>query len=368
MHPTPEPGERDLPRTPPPRSRPVDAWPASWLPHRLRRRRPALLAAGATALVTLVALGSVLGTGAAGNDVPSAAGLLGGSEGRQGKSVTASLPWPDEGQAAVWVEGFGEHGAPGTHGPRRPVPIASVTKVMTAYVILRDHPLRDGGSGPLVTVDQQAANESFSGSESTVEVRQGQRLSQRRLLELMLIPSGNNIARLLARWDAGSQEAFVARMNRAADDLGMDQTTYTGASGIEPTTTSTAADQVKLARRVMRDKAFRSVVALPHTTAAVGSGTLPNGNELLDTPGVIGIKTGSSTPAGGALMWAVTVADRRGQQHLALGVVLHQSAGTSPQEGLRTVFDTSRTLVEGVRHRVSAAEPATTSGTPSRTR
>lgn len=248
------------------------------------------------------------------------------------------------------------------------MPIASVTKVMTAYVVLRDHPLRGDASGPLVTVDEQAANESFSGTESTVEVRQGRRLSQRRLLELMLVPSGNNIARLLARWDAGSQEAFVARMNRAADDLGMDDTTYTGASGIEPTTTSTAADQLKLARQVMRDDVFRSFVSLPRTAAAVGSGTIPNSNELLNTPGVTGIKTGSSTPAGGALMWAVDVADRNGRRHLALGVVLHQRAGTSPQEGLRTAFDSSRRLVEEVRHRVAATDPAAASGAPSRTR
>ncbi|MET9352934.1 serine hydrolase [Streptomyces sp. NPDC006617] len=358
MRPVPEPGERDGSPAPPSASR---------LPHS-PRRRSALLGAGATALVTLATLGSVLVARGAADDAPSAAGVDGGPGGRPGTSLTASLPWPDEGQAAVLVEGFGPRGARGVHGPRRPVPIASLTKVMTAYVVLRDHPLRGDASGPLVTVDEQAANESFSGAESTVEVRQGRRLSQRRLLELMLVPSGNNIARLLARWDAGSQEAFVARMNRAAAGLGMDHTTYTGASGIEPTTTSTAADQLKLARQVMRDDVFRSVVSLPRTAAAVGSATIPNSNELLSTPGVTGTKTGSSTPAGGALMWSVDVADRSGRRHLALGVVLHQSPGTSPQEGLRTAFESSRVLVEDVRHRVAATDPATTSGAPSRTR
>ncbi|MFD7064806.1 D-alanyl-D-alanine carboxypeptidase family protein [Streptomyces sp. NPDC059906] len=341
MRPVPEPGERDGFPTPPSPFRP--------------RRRPALLATGASALVTLVTLGSVLAARGAADDAPSATGPGGG---RPGTSLTASLPWPQEGQAAVLVEGIGQQGTAAVHGPRRPVPIASVTKVMTAYVILRDHPLRGDASGPLVTVDAEAAGESFSGAESTVEVRPGQRLSQRRLLELMLVPSGNNIARLLARWDAGSQEAFVARMNRAADDLGMDDTTYTGASGIESTTTSTASDQLKLARQVMRDEVFRSVVALPRTAPAVGSATISNSNELLAAPGVIGIKTGSSTPAGGALMWAVDVADRTGRRHLALGVVLHQRAGTSPQEGLHAVFDTSRALVDEVRHRMAAIVPA----------
>ncbi|CAL9492336.1 D-alanyl-D-alanine carboxypeptidase family protein [Streptomyces sp. enrichment culture] len=330
MLPTPGLGDHDGPRTPPP-------------PPRRSRRRGTLLAAGATALAALVAVWSLLRT--------------------DGTPAAAAVPWPDEGQAAVLIEGLGERGDLGAHGPERPVPIASVTKVMTAYVILRDHPLHGTESGPLVPVDQQAVNESFSGDESTVEVRPGQRLSQRRLLELMLIPSGNNIARLLARWDAGSQKAFVARMNSAAADLGMHRTTYTGASGIEPTTTSTAADQLKLARQVMRDKVFRSIVAQPHTTAPGASGTVPNTNDLLDAPGVVGIKTGSSTPAGGALMWAVNVRDRSGQQRLALGVVLHQHARTTPREGLQAALDTSRALVEEVRARAATTAPATSATT-----
>ncbi|WP_434099186.1 D-alanyl-D-alanine carboxypeptidase family protein [Streptomyces violaceorubidus] len=326
-------------------------------PHPLPRRLPPrsrIVAAGAAALITLAILGTAIRFGGFGEGTPRTGGEPGAS----------SLPWPREGQAAVRVEGYGDLGS---HGPDRPVPIASVTKVMTAYVILRDHPLRRGESGPRITVDSQAADESVSGAESTVPLEQGQRLSQRHLLELMLVPSGNNIARLLARWDAGSQEAFVGKMNRAAAELAMNRTTYTGASGLESTTTSTAADQLKLARQVMRDEVFRSVVAQSHASVPGTSRTVDNTNTLLDTPGVIGIKTGSSTPAGGALMWAVTVPDRRGRQHLALGVVLHQRAGTSPQEGLRAVFDSSRVLVEAVRSRVATAPPPTV-GVTSRSR
>lgn len=105
-----------------------------------------------------------------------------------------SLPWPSEGQAAVTVEGLGNLG---TSGEEKPVPIASVTKIMTAYVILADHPLNGGESGPLITVDRAAAEESTSADESTVPVREGQRFTERQLLEMMLIPSGNNIAPLL---------------------------------------------------------------------------------------------------------------------------------------------------------------------------
>ncbi|MDX3358789.1 D-alanyl-D-alanine carboxypeptidase family protein [Streptomyces griseoaurantiacus] len=318
----------------------------SWLPSRRHdrsgRRFTAGPATGAAALVTLAVLAVAVLT--SGNSPGAGAG---------------SLPWPPEGQTSVVVEGLGAHGDLGTRGERTPVPIASVTKVMTAWVILRDRPLRAGEDGPLVTVDRTAANESVSGVESSVPVREGTRLSERRLLELLLIPSGNNIARLLARWNAGSQEAFVMKMNRAARDLGMRHTTYTGASGIEPTTTSTSADQLRLARRVMRDEVFRTVVAMPGTTVPGVPGTIRNTNTLLGTAGVIGLKTGSSTPAGGALMWAATASDSGGRDRLILGVVLHQRSGTDPRQGLRAALARSHALIEGIRRWLSTTSPGT---------
>ncbi|RLV10356.1 peptidase M15 [Streptomyces griseocarneus] len=257
----------------------------------------------------------------------------------------ASLPWPSQGQTSVAIDG-GRH--LGTKGAQTPVPIASVTKVMTAYVVLRDHPLRDGEQGPSIEVDQAAADEATSGAESVAWVRQGQRLTERQLLELMLIPSGNNIARLLARWDAGTQEDFVSKMNDAAAGLGMKQTTYTGASGIEASTVSTSDDQLKLAAAVMRDGVFRDIVAKPSTTVPGITGTVTNTNTLLRKPGVVGLKTGSSTPAGGNLMWAA-VADEGGHERLVLGVVLHQRAGASPAQGLEAALERSGKLIDGVR-------------------
>ncbi|MEO3976459.1 D-alanyl-D-alanine carboxypeptidase [Streptomyces sp. CAU 1734] len=269
-----------------------------------------------------------------------------GPDGRHSEapaSITGqlSLPWPESGQASVLDTGSGRTG---TSGEQTPVPIASVTKVMTAHVILTGHPLREGESGPLITVDQQAQDESASLVESTARVEAGQRLSQRRLLELLLLPSGNNIARLLARWDAGSESAFVAKMNRAAAKLTMKRTSYTGPSGFEPTTTSTSGDQLKLAREAMRDPVFRSIVATRQVDAGGVTGTVTNTNKLLGTHGVIGIKTGSSTPAGGALMWAATA-----ERGTILGVVLHQRPNTTPAEGLDAAYDATERLVTAAR-------------------
>ncbi|WIV55297.1 D-alanyl-D-alanine carboxypeptidase family protein [Amycolatopsis nalaikhensis] len=262
--------------------------------------------------------------------------------------VDLALPWPDEGQASAEVQGLGSLGSRGERGP---VPIASVTKVMTAYVVLKDHPLAPGEAGPEITVDEQAQAESTAPDESTAPVRAGRRISERDLLALMLIPSGNNIARLLARWDAGSQEAFVEKMNREAAALGMTDTTYTGASGVEDSTTSTAEDQLRLAREVMKNEVIRSIVATRSLRVDGVPGSVVNTNTLLGRNGVIGLKTGSSTAAGGALMWAAEV---RGGA-LVLGVVLHQNPGGSPAAGLRAALENSEKLIAAIQRELPAA-------------
>ncbi|ROR42548.1 D-alanyl-D-alanine carboxypeptidase family protein [Kitasatospora cineracea] len=261
------------------------------------------------------------------------------------------LPWPVEGQTAVAVAGAG---VLGLRGAQQPVPIASVTKVMTARVVLRDHPLAEGEDGPMIAVDEQAAAEAASPGESTAPVRAGQRLSLRKLLEVMLLPSANNVARLLARWDAGSQEAFVARMNAEAARLGMTGTTYTGASGVEESTVSTAVDQLVLAREAMKDPVLRATVALRSTTLPGRDEPLRNTNTLLGRPGVVGLKTGSGTAAGGNLMWAMEVPDGKGGQgrRLVYGVVLGQHARTTPAEGLRAVLESSGQFVEALQQKL----------------
>ncbi|MFE0107397.1 D-alanyl-D-alanine carboxypeptidase family protein [Streptomyces sp. NPDC059009] len=232
------------------------------------------------------------------------------------------LSWLREGEGEGEGEGRASRstggGTLGGTGGQKPVPIASVGKVMTAYVILRNTRSRAARPGPRIAVDAAAAaeREAYSSDESSAPVRAGQQLTERHLLELLLLPSGNNIARLPARWDAVSQEVFAAKMNRTARDLGMSHTTDTGASGIEATTTSTADDQLKPARQAIKQPVLRAVVAQRSVTGPTMPG--PVTNTLLDRPGVIGLKTGSSTPAGGNLMWAVEVTS--GAKHcLVLG-------------------------------------------------
>ncbi|MFI5568393.1 D-alanyl-D-alanine carboxypeptidase, partial [Streptomyces sp. NPDC051740] len=232
------------------------------------------------------------------------------------------IPWPADGQAALDVDGIGTFGS---SGEQKPVPIASVAKVMTAYLVLRDHPLKSGAEGPMIKIDDLAEKQSDAGQESTVDVTAGDEISQREAVEAILIASANNVARLLARWDAGSEEAFVEKMNAAAKDLGMTDTTYTDPSGLNDTTVSTAVDQVKLARAAMEQPAFREVAAMMSYDDYKGVNH-PNWNQLVGHNDVVGIKTGTTTSALGNLVFAAKK-DVDGETHRIIGAVVRQPAG-----------------------------------------
>ncbi|MFF2651870.1 D-alanyl-D-alanine carboxypeptidase [Streptomyces sp. NPDC058045] len=233
-----------------------------------------------------------------------------------------SLPWPDEGQGWMDVAGLGtmDH-----FGKQTPVPVGSVAKMMTAYVVLQDHPLKRGASGPGITVDALAEKEGGYDSmqESTLNtIKEGDTLTEKQALAAIMVPSANNVARLLARWDAGSEKAFVAKMNAAAKKLGMENTRYTDPSGLDHTTVSTAEDQVKLGNELVQIPALVEVTKLPAWKDPSGK-TWSNYNRLVPYDGAIGLKTGTTTKAGGNLVFAATK-EVGGERVTVVGAVLGQ--------------------------------------------
>ncbi len=242
------------------------------------------------------------------------------------------LAWPSEGQAAVAVEGLGTLG---TSGGETPVPIASLAKVMTAYLVLRDDPLEPGEEGfeiEIGTADVEDLHRRIELNQSVVAVEVGEVLSERQALEALLLPSANNVAALLAIHEAGSVEAFVGEMNEAAAELGMQNSDYTDPSGFEDSTVSTASDQLRLGRAAMADPTFAEIVAMPSTVLPV-AGEVANFNELVGHEGYVGIKTGSDQAAGGCLLFAKRI-DVDGRTLTVLGAVLGQREGDFIQAAL----------------------------------
>jgi serine-type D-Ala-D-Ala carboxypeptidase (penicillin-binding protein 5/6) len=258
--------------------------------------------------------------------------------------------WPSEGEATVGVEGVGSLGST---GGQTPVPIASVAKVMTAYLTLKQFPLKLGEEGFRVRITEAQVDEwhaRLALDQSTVGVRKGEVLSERQLLEALMLPSANNIAALLAVHDAGSIAAFVAQMNATAKELGMSQTHYTDPSGFEESTVSTARDQVKLARAAMLDPVFAQIVAMPSAVLPV-VGTVLNYNELVGHDGYVGIKTGSDEAAGGCLLFAkrMTVG---GKTFTVLGAIFGQRDGELVSAALAGADTLAGSVADAVKDRV----------------
>jgi D-alanyl-D-alanine carboxypeptidase (penicillin-binding protein 5/6) len=257
------------------------------------------------------------------------------------------LAWPGEGEAAVAVEGLGNLGASGSE---EPVPIASLAKVMTAYLVLRDDPLEPDEEGFEIQIgprDVEDLQRRLALNQSVVTVEVGEELSERQALEALLLPSANNVAALLAVHAAGSVEAFVAEMNEAAAELGMGRTHYTDPSGFEDTTVSTVADQLRLARAAMADPTFAQIVALPVAYLPV-VGEVANFNELVGHEGFVGIKTGSDQAAGGCLLFARRI-EVGGHTRTVLGAVLGQREGDFIQAALVSASSLATSTAAAVR-------------------
>jgi D-alanyl-D-alanine carboxypeptidase (penicillin-binding protein 5/6) len=274
------------------------------------------------------ARGGKSATGAVAPPPPTAAQLV------VGPTRTATVPgghpaitWPTTGQAAVGVQGMGVMAA---SAHERSMPIASMTKMMTALIVVHDHPLAPGQSGPVLTMNAADVATWVHDSESddsSVAVKRGEKLSELQLLEALLIPSGDNIARTLAVWDAGSQAAFVAKMNATARAMGLRNTHYGDPAGLSPLSRSTAADQVVVAEAVMAVPALRFVVAQSHVAFPV-AGTIWNFNPALDVDGIVGVKSGFTNAAQACLataVWRVVA----GRKLLVVAVSMHQPDGLS---------------------------------------
>lgn len=187
----------------------------------------------------------------------------------------------------------------------RALPPASLTKMMTALVVLESGKPLDAA----VTVSRNAQRETGT----RLRLRAGEQMRARDLMAAMLLVSANDACLALAEYVAGDSSRFVAAMNRRARELGLRRTTFTNPCGHDhPQHLASARDLVELARFVMREPILREFVRLPELEVATLGGrtfTLANTNELIGRyPGAIGVK-GGYTPRAGKCLAALVQRD-----------------------------------------------------------
>lgn len=219
--------------------------------------------------------------------------------------VSSSIIWPTNAQSAIGIVGTS---IIIDHQKSVPLPTASTAKVLTALTVLSQKPLQLGQQGPIITLTQDdvnSYNDYLSHNGSVVPVVVGEQISEYQMLQAMMLPSANNIADSLARWAFGSLTNYALVGNQYALKLGMiNSHVGTDASGFDPSTTSTAADLVKLGEAAMNNPVLSSIVGQTKATGIPDTDTLINVNKLLGQQGIIGVKTGNTDQAGGVYISA----------------------------------------------------------------
>ncbi|HWP33172.1 MAG TPA: D-alanyl-D-alanine carboxypeptidase family protein [Solirubrobacterales bacterium] len=270
--------------------------------------------AGAFLLAVLLGLAApVAAGGVAGGTAPEEASATAGGGGSPAATGPAAVASPPRIEARAWVLVDARSGEPlVSHAAKRPLPVASTTKLMTAYVALRELPL-----GRIVRARPYAAEYG----ESLLGLRAGQRVSVRDLLYGLILRSGNDAAYDLSLAVAGSERAFVAEMNRYAAALGLADTHYANPIGLDQVGNhSSARDLAALTERLLRIPAFARIAAarnavLPSLRPPRRIVTL---NELLRmAPWVTGVKTGHTFGAGYVLVGS---GRRKGVELIAVAI------------------------------------------------
>jgi D-alanyl-D-alanine carboxypeptidase (penicillin-binding protein 5/6) len=216
----------------------------------------------------------------------------------------SSVVLPSVGSTRVVADGFG---TVAEFGPQDIRPIASITKTITALVVFDAKPLNDAeDEGPAITFtesDVEILRETQAALGSFEELSSGLTLSEKEALTVMMLASANNYATSLAVWAYGSMDNYLAAANTWLDAHGLSDTSVADASGLDEGSSSTPADLVTIGQLAMANSALADIVGTPSADIP-GVGEVRNGNKLLGTHGVNGIKTGTTVAAGACLLYS----------------------------------------------------------------
>ncbi len=273
------------------------------------------------------------------------------------ESVTtppASVSLPGDGGAAIAaLDGEQIYAGRDLDTPR---PLASITKVITALVVLDAYPIAEGASGATLTLSAAdsalpARYRAINGSVAPAPL--GAVVTQRQVIELMMVRSANNYAETLALWAYGSIDAYLDAARSWLDDHDLEGITVGDSTGFSLANTGTPRDLVKLARTALDSEVIATAAAMPSVTVPE-VGTFETTNLALGLAGVTGIKTGTLDGIGANLLFSSTIA--AGDDAVdVVGVVL----GLDDQRAVAAAVQTLVVSAADDFHRVELADPGT---------
>lgn len=266
------------------------------------------------------------------------------------KSLT--LSFPSYGATAVEAVGFTD--SLKTSGDAKPRSIASISKIVTALVVLDKKPL-DGSQGPKITFtasDHALYARYLAQNGEVADMPTGLTLTERQTLQVALIKSANNYASALAYWAYGSNDAFVDAASAWLKKNGLEHTRLVEPTGLSAANQSTATDLVKIGKLALANPDVAKIVSTKSVEIPT-VGTVENSNKLLGIDSVVGIKTGTLDEAGACLLFA-SRETIEGKEVTVIGVMLggvdHDSLDADIQKLLASVksgFQTVTAVTEG---------------------
>lgn len=333
---------------------------------RSTRKRRLTIAAIVTAVVLVTsgvyvgwALRAPIGPASATSEVPAVA-----------PGEKAELRMSPEGVSAISIAGGEDYLGPtaagifAKSGNDKPKPIASISKLITALVVLSKYPLKSSTTpGPNITftkADHALYDKYYVQGATIAAMPTGSTLSLHQSLEAMLVASACNYAEAVSTWAFGSQGAFLAATRDWLTKNKLTHTTILEPTGLDARNTSTPSDLIRLGKIAMKTPAIRQIVAMTSLDVP-GIPSVGNTNTLLGTNGVNGLKTGTLTKSGSDLLFSADIqpANTDPMVLTVTGVVL---GGYSRESVNLDVIDMLNSLDEGF-HELPVANKNTVVGT-----
>lgn len=242
----------------------------------------------------------------------------------------ATIMLPLVGESAVSISGADDYLGPtadgifASSGGNGALPMASISKLVTAMVVLNARPLGATGTGRTITwskADSALYDKYFVLNATIAAMKNGSSMSEHDALETMLVVSACNYAEAMAVWAFGSKAGFVSGTKRWLTAHDLTGTTMVEPTGLDDRNTSTPSDLIAIGKLAMADPAIAAMVAKTSLDVPALAG-MPSTNDLLGTDGVNGVKTGTLDSDGSDLLFSAVVPVSTSTTLNVIGVVL----------------------------------------------